>query len=85
MQEKTTPGGLGRHALLMILCCAIPLALLAAVALFRIDLGSIGSLAFLLLCPLLHIGMMWGMRGGHHGKGCHEAEPAQQPAVQPKR
>ncbi len=85
MQEKTTQSGLSKHALLMILCCAIPLALLAAVAVFRLDLGTIGSGLILLLCPLLHIGMMLAMRGSHDGKSCHEEEPAQSPIMQPKR
>ncbi len=80
MENK--PGtGISRHALLMILCCAITLALIAAVALFRIDLGIYGYLALLLLCPLMHILMMRGMHGHGDDHACHTDKKEELPAA----
>jgi hypothetical protein len=68
----------------MLACCLIPLGLLAAVMLFNVDLGSVGLFAIVLLCPLLHILMMRGMRHDHGhttqvGQSCHQevADPRQ--------
>ncbi len=63
-----------RFSLLMILCCVIPMAL---VILFLT--GGIGSLGggnfsfpsgawlMLIICPLMHIGMMFFMKDSCHG------------------
>ena len=67
MEDQPKAGGLSRHALLMIACCVIPLALIVAVSVFRIDLGGAGYWAILLLCPLMHLFMMRGMH--NHGEG----------------
>ncbi len=55
--------GASKHALIMILCCLIPLALLVVLWAIGIS-GSYLILEVLLLCPLLHIFMMRGMRKG---------------------
>jgi hypothetical protein len=69
---ENKPGvGLSRHVLLMILCCAIPLALVAAIALLHIDLGGLGYWAILLLCPLLHVLLMRGTHSRGAGQACH--------------
>ena len=56
------------HLMSMILCCAIPLILLAVLS-FGESLGSWGYFVLFLLCPLLHVFMMKG-HGSHsdHGK-----------------
>lgn len=67
-----------RHGLIMLLCCLIPLAAIFLVSVFSIPLDSLGTVALILLCPLLHIFMMKGM-GGHHAQGeaeCHESKQA---------
>lgn len=71
MENQPRVGGINRHALLMIACCAVPLALIAAVTLFRIDLGGIGYWAILLLCPLMHLFMMRGMHNHGADRACH--------------
>ncbi len=65
----------GKHWLLMLACCLIPLAVLAAVLVFNISLGTVGVFAIMLLCPLMHFFMMRGM-GHDHADGkasCHES------------
>ena len=54
-----------RHAVLMLICCAIPLLLIAALSALGI-LGTWGLYGLILLCPLMHLLMM---RHGHaHSK-----------------
>ncbi len=59
--------GMSKHALIMVLCCLIPLALLAVLWAVGVS-GSYLILGVILLCPLLHIVMM---RGTHKGSS-HE-------------
>ena len=47
------------HSLLMILCCALPLIAILALSYFDV-LGSWGSYAIFLLCPLMHVFMHKG-------------------------
>ncbi len=46
-----------KHALFMILCCAIPLILILALSAMGV-LGSWGFYALILLCPFLHLVLM---------------------------
>lgn len=65
-----------KHGLIMLLCCLVPLALVFAVSVLGIPLGSLGTFALVLMCPLMHILMMRGM-GHKHGDqsqaSCHSA------------
>jgi membrane-bound metal-dependent hydrolase YbcI (DUF457 family) len=47
-----------RHMLLMLLCCLAPLGLFLLLKQSGYD-GAAGYLV-LLLCPLMHLGMLWG-------------------------
>ena len=71
--------GMGKHILLMLLCCLVPLGLIFAVSTFGLSLGPLQSLlpfALVLLCPLMMTFMMKDMmqpNGGmdhsqHHGQ-----------------
>lgn len=66
------------HPLAMILCCAIPLALIVIFSLTG-SLGSWGYYALFLLCPLLHVFMMRG-HGSHGGSHAEEAKGDAVPA-----
>lgn len=58
---------MNRHLLIMLLCCAIPLALIFALPYLGVTLLSSGWLLLvLLLCPLMHLFMMGGHNKDHH-------------------
>ena len=52
-----------KHALLMILCCLIPLVGFAAISIFRIPANTVIYVALALACPAMHLLMMKGMMG----------------------
>jgi Protein of unknown function (DUF2933) len=59
--------GMGKHMLLMLICCLVPIALILAVSALGISLGPLSGLlpyALVLLCPLMMIFMMRGMMHG---------------------
>ena len=59
----------GKHTLIMLLCCLVPLAAVFAVTVLGVPVGTLGTVAIVLLCPLMHIFMMRGMGGhNHHGQ-----------------
>jgi hypothetical protein len=85
-----------KHLLLMLLCCLIPLAGLAAIALFRVPASSVLYFGLVLLCPLMHVLMMATMRHGHSPSpgptieartpSCHpaaESAPREVPTTEP--
>ncbi len=61
---------MSKHALIMVLCCLIPI--IALVVLWAVGVSwSYLIWGVLLLCPLLHILMMRGMGKGHKDGGDH--------------
>ncbi|MBU2608737.1 MAG: DUF2933 domain-containing protein [Chloroflexi bacterium] len=56
---------MSKHALVMVLCCLIPLVVLAVLWAIGIS-ASYLILGVILLCPVLHLVMMRGM---HRGSG----------------
>ena len=71
------------HLGLMLLCCLVPLAGIAAILLFRVPVSSVLYFGLVLLCPLMHLFMMRTMRHDHalspgspaeaHTSACHPA------------
>lgn len=75
---RASPGYTAEVGLIMLAGCLIPIAVLAAVFVFNINLGTFGFYALMLLCPLLHIFMMRGMGHNHDsGKGSCQESPSQ--------
>ncbi len=67
--EGTQRTGFSRHALIMLLCCLIPLGILAALWAIGVSNNYL-LIGVLLLCPLMHVMMMVfqkksGDGGGH--------------------
>ena len=64
----------------MALCCLVPLGAIFAITVLGVPLGTLGTVAIVLLCPLMHIFMMRGM-GGHNHQGqaaCHSTTAAKE-------
>ena len=69
-----------KHILLMLACCLIPLAGVAAIWLFKLPANNVLYFGMILLCPLLHFVMMRDMfKSGQHDMTGHNhpalAEP----------
>jgi hypothetical protein len=60
--------GIDRHLLIMILCCAIPMAALAAILVLKVPIPQVLSYGLILLCPLSHILMMAFMGRHKHNE-----------------
>lgn len=73
-----------KHTLLMVLGCVLPMAALAAIFLFQVQVSTVLLVAILLLCPLLHLFMMRdhamrdhaGQAAHHHKTGSNETSDA---------
>ena len=64
---------MSKHALLMVACCLIPLALIGAAYGLGLTLDGILPIAMVLLCPILHLVMMRGMGHDHSGHAHDQA------------
>ena len=73
-QQQHGGGHGGKMAVLMALCCLLPLAGLLAVTVFGVPWSGLLSLAFVLACPLM---MVFMMAGGHGHGSAQKAEPEQ--------
>ncbi len=57
-----------KHWWIMILCCLIPILAIAAISVLGVSGNSVLYFGLFLLCPLLHLVMMRGMKSsqGQH-------------------
>jgi uncharacterized membrane protein len=69
-----------RHALLMLLCCLVPIAAISAIFVFHVAVSSTLVYGIALLCPLMMLFMMWGMgEHNHDSSHVHDANPMKDP------
>ncbi len=61
-----------KGVLLMLLCCLIPIGLLGMAVLLRVPLGTVLTVALVLACPIMMLGMMAFMR--HNQSAIAEGE-----------
>jgi len=70
-KDSNKGGHMMKHGLMMMLCCLIPIVLIAGLPLFGLKAGALTGLIFL-LCPLMHIGMMvFMLKGRKNNSSCH--------------
>ncbi len=69
--EGSAQKGVSKHGLIMVLCCLVPLVILAVLWAIGVS-GSYLILGVILLCPLLHIFMMRGMHKESRDGDSHE-------------
>ena len=68
--NRSNQAGLNKHTIIMLLCCLIPLAILAVLWAVGVS-GSYLIWGVILLCPLLHLVMMLGTRKANGKDGGH--------------
>ena len=74
--------GMGKHMLIMLACCLVPIALIVAVSVFGLSLGGLTPFvpyALILLCPILMFFMMRGMMQEYGGTEAHHHANAPTP------
>lgn len=69
-----------KHTLIMLICCLVPIAALAVIAVFEIPVNPVVYGIILLACPLSHLLMMKFMVDDH--KQQDSLEHSHQPTIQ---
>lgn len=62
-----------KHMLLMLACCLIPLGLITVISALALPTSSLTTTVIALMCPLMMLFMMFGMRHDHGEQHEHHA------------
>ncbi len=62
-----------KHLLLMLACCLIPIGLIVAIGTLAIPTSALTTTVIALMCPLMMLFMMFGMRHDHGEQHGHQA------------
>jgi hypothetical protein len=54
-----------KHLLLMLACCLIPIGLITVISALAFPASGLTTTVIALMCPLMMLFMMFGMRHGH--------------------
>lgn len=76
MKNDKDQHGHGKHMILMLLACLIPIGIFMGLRYFNIGGSSLSKFPFLLMlliCPIMHLFMMKSMTAGDRGS-CHGGE-----------
>lgn len=71
-KQENNDRGMMKYGLMMMLCCLIPIVIILGLPLFGFKGGLSAGIIFL-LCPLMHIGMMFMMRKNGKNESCHSS------------
>ena len=62
-----------KHMILMLACCLIPIGLIAAISVLALPTSGLTTTVIALMCPLMMLFMMLGMRHDHEEHHEHHA------------
>lgn len=81
-QPVKPQAAVGQHPWWVLALCLLPIAAVAAIALFDVPASTVFLVGVALLCPLLHVFMM---RGHNHGSVAHFTHHQHDAQDQPTR
>ena len=61
-----------KHMLLMLACCLIPIGLITAISALALPTSGLTTTVIALMCPLMMLFMMFGMRHDHEEHHEHQ-------------
>ena len=64
-----------KHMLLMLACCLIPIGLITVISALALPTSSLTTTVIALMCPLMMLFMMFGMRHDHEERRAHHTTP----------
>ena len=70
-----------KHLLLMLACCLIPIGLIAAIGVLAIPTSGLTTTVIALMCPLMMLFMMFGMRHDHGEQHEHRTASVEQKQI----
>ncbi len=70
-----------KHLLLMLACCLVPIGLITVISALALPTSGLTSTVIALMCPLMMLFMMFGMRHDHGGQHEHQTTAVEQKQI----